>query len=128
MLDSTMSFTMVRDVAVHGDFPREKPMRRKLLSVLAAGAMLSTAAGSAFAQGESGGAATSGGSTSAAPAPAEATPPAEAAPMAPGPAAGPVVAPGLSDEALIGIGAAALLAGILIAVTQSSSHATSTTH
>ena len=102
-------------------------MQRKWLSVLAAGAMLFTAAESAFAQGESGGAATSGGSTSAAPAPAEAAPPAEA-PMAPGPAAGPVAAPGLSDEALIGIGAAALLAGILIAVTQSSSHATSTTH
>jgi hypothetical protein len=37
-------------------------------------------------------------------------------------------APFLSDAALIGIGAAALLAGVLIAVTQSSNQATTTTH
>ena len=102
-------------------------MQPEWISILAGGAILFTAMGNAFAQGESGGAATSGGATSVAPAPAEVPPPAEA-PMAPGPAAGPVAAPGLSDEALIGIGAAALLAGVLIAVTQSSSHATTTTH
>jgi len=49
--------------------------------------------------------------------------------MAPGPAAGPVVATGISDEALIGIGAAAVVAGILIAITSGgSSSSTNTTH
>jgi len=99
-------------------------MQQKLISILAGGALCFAAAGSAFAQGESGGAtsggATSGGATAPAPAP-------EAAPLPPGPPAPAPAAPFLSDTALIGIGAAALLAGILIAVTQSSSHSVTTT-
>ena len=108
-------------------------MQRKLISILAGGTLLFAAAGSAFAQGESGGAGTSGGATSGgatsggatAPAPAPEAPP--PAPIPPGPVAPPAQAPFLSDTALIGIGAAALLAGVLIAVTQSSSHTVSTT-
>jgi Na+/proline symporter len=47
--------------------------------------------------------------------------------LAPAPAAG-AGAPFFSDEALIGIGAAAVLAGVLVAVTSSSSSTTTTTH
>lgn len=111
-------------------------MQRKFLSILAGGALLFSATASAFAQGESGGAtsggatsggATSGGAASEAPAPAapeqnQETP----AALPPAAAAGPN-APFLSDTALIGIGAAAVLAGVLIAVTSSSSSTTTTT-
>jgi hypothetical protein len=112
-------------------------MQRKLLSILAGGALLFSATASAFAQDQSGGAtsggATSGGAASEAPAPAEQpAPPAqsdnrnEAGALPPEGAAGPT-APFFSDTALIGIGAAAVLAGILVAVTSSSSSTTTTT-
>jgi len=109
-------------------------MQRKLLSILAGGALLFSATASAFAQGESGGAtsggATSGGAASEAPAPeaAPATPDnrPDAAALPPAPAAG-AGAPFFSDAALIGIGAAAVLAGVLVAVTSSSSSTTTTT-
>lgn len=104
-------------------------MQRRLISILASGALLIAATGSAFAQ--SGGAGTSGGATSnntstsdsgsGAPAPDTSTP------MVPGPPAPPGAAPYLSDAALIGIGAAALIAGVVIAVSQNGSHPSSTT-
>ena len=108
-------------------------MQRKLTSILAGAALFFAAASSAFAQGESGGAGTSGGATSggatsggapeAAPAPAPEEAP---APIPPGPPAPVATAPVLSDTALIGIGAAALIAGILVAVTSHSSSSTAT--
>ena len=103
-------------------------MQREWLSILAGGAMLFTATGSAFAQGAR------GGTTTQAPAPQTENQPCQpndqrpecAASLPAGAPAG-AAAPVFSDATLIGIGAAALLAGILIAVTQSSGHTTTTT-
>ncbi|HEY1614472.1 MAG TPA: hypothetical protein VGF97_12350 [Rhizomicrobium sp.] len=105
-----------------------------LLSACMTGAYAQTATVASplqLAQESSGGAGTSGGATSGgagSTAPAEAPPaPAMPAPLAPGGAAGAPAAAVLSDAALVGLGATALVVGVALAVTNGGGHGSTTT-
>lgn len=104
-------------------------MQKKLVSIVAGGAMLFSTTGISFAQGESGGAASggaaSGGATSVAPAPEAAAPPPEALPPGP-PAPAPVAVVGV--EPIWIVGGALVTAGIVCAIVCGGHSSTSTTH